>query len=46
MCHIRDRIGSLDALVVPILRLVHGVNFHCALKLLEVHLPAPDVGPV
>ena len=46
MCHIRDGIGCLNALVVPILRLVHGLNFHCSLKLLEVHLPTPDVGPV
>ena len=45
MCHICDRIGSLHALVVPILRLVHGLNFYCSLKLFEVHLPAPDVGP-
>ena len=46
MRHICDRIGSLHALVVPILGLVHGLNFHCSLKLLEVHLPAPDMGPI
>ena len=41
-----DRAASFDALVIPILWLVHSLDFNCTLQLLKVHMPTPDMSPV
>ena len=41
-----DRAAGFDALVIPVLRLIHSLDLNCALQLLKVHMPTPDMSPV